>query len=62
MTIEIEESEYNTLKEKAAKWDALEKEYFDETAVDEETGEDLNPDTDLCTLGELLEKHLGIHG
>lgn len=49
-------TELKHMIEKAKKWDALEEEYFKAVEVDEETGEDLNPDMDLCTLGEILQK------
>lgn len=56
--ITVDESEYLAIKEKSAKWDALQNEYDDLTACDDE-GNDLNPDVDLMTLGELLQKHFG---
>lgn len=57
--VTITDEKYNKIKYKADKWDALEDEYIELTEVDEETGEYLNPDVDLCTLGELLQKHFG---
>jgi hypothetical protein len=55
----MKDKELEKLKSKAAKWDALYiaiAKFYEE---DEETGEPLNPYSDLGDIGEIAASHLG---